>query len=108
MFFLSPPENRPLTHAPRLPLRLGCVLHLPDGDRPAVATNISYSGIGVELPGEELDPRRIEAVTLDGIGRLETVFRWQRWGRAGLSFRNRSGARPLLNAYFRSTGEYPV
>ncbi len=100
--------HRPQAVAPRLPVRLGCTLHLPERDLRAAVSNLSFSGVGVLLPRSDPDPRQIEAVTLDGVGRLETSFRWQRWRRAGLSICNRSAARPLLKAYFSSIGDFPV
>lgn len=101
-------DSHPKTAAPRLPVQLGCTLHLPGRDLRAASTNLSFNGVGVLLPKAAPDPRLIEAVTLDGVGCFETIFRWRRWGRAGLSFCNRSAARPLLKAYFRSIGDYPV
>jgi hypothetical protein len=101
-------DPRSLADAPRLAVRLLCTLHLPGRDLRAASTNLSYSGIGIVLPKSGPDPHLIEAVTLDGVGRLETRFRWHRWNRAGLAFRNRSSVRPLLNTYFRSIGDYPV
>lgn len=103
-------SKKVLTTAPRMPLRLACIIHFPGGEIASFSTNISYKGLGVELPpdADGLDPRLIHAVTIEGIGRLETNFRWRRWGLAGLAFRNRSGARPLLNAYFRQIGTFPV
>ncbi|CUI00823.1 PilZ domain-containing protein [Leisingera aquaemixtae] len=96
--------------APRLRLDLPCVINLTDTQVEAQLCNISYQGFAVRLL-EGQDPfelAQMQSVTITGIGEFAVTARWRRDGKIGLAFLSKRGARPLLDAYFARTGEYPI
>jgi len=100
----------PIPTAPRLSLSLPCVINLAGTQVEALLCNISYQGVAVRLPEGEssYDLAQMQSVTISGIGEFAVKTRWRKDGKIGLAFLSKRGARPLLDAYFAKTGEYPV
>ncbi|MEW2915303.1 PilZ domain-containing protein [Leisingera sp. JC11] len=102
--------RQPEPSEPRLSLKLPCTLNLPVRDLAATTVNVSYGGLGIELPegAPVFDRKELLTVTVDGIGVLQVDILWWRGSRLGLKFRSKRSARPALDAYFRKLGEYPT
>ncbi|MFY0310863.1 PilZ domain-containing protein [Leisingera sp. D0M16] len=100
----------PIPTAPRLRLDLPCVINLADAQIEAQLCNISYQGLAVRLPEGQppFELAQMQSVTISGIGEFAVATRWRKDGKIGLAFLSKRGARPLLDAYFAKTGEYPI
>ncbi|WP_323784185.1 PilZ domain-containing protein [Leisingera sp.] len=106
----SPYAKNPIPTAPRLSRNLPCVINLSDTQVEAVLYNISYQGFAVSLPEGQstFELAQIQTVTISGIGEFAVEARWRKNGNIGFAFLSKRGARPLLDAYFAISGEYPV
>ncbi len=103
-------NRQPLPVEPRLMKNLCCILSLPNRELQAATLNFSYSGLGVVLPEDasEIDFREIHTVTVNGIGKLQVIGLWRSGFKIGLKFVSRRSTRPILDAYFKTIGEYPI
>ncbi|WP_390955244.1 PilZ domain-containing protein [Parasedimentitalea psychrophila] len=94
----------------RIPLCLPCSVQLLEGNLSAETFNVSYSGLGVvlapEYPG--FTWKALQSVSVQGLGDFDVAVKWRRGNRLGLRFCSKTTARPVLNAYFMQTGNYPV
>ena len=94
---------------PRLSLNLPCVIHLETGAIAATVYNISYSGLAVRLPAAQNDFNlaTVRALEVPDIGEFALRSRWRKADQIGFAFASRRSARPILEAYFTQTGQYP-
>ncbi|UWQ82925.1 PilZ domain-containing protein [Leisingera caerulea] len=95
---------------PRLRLEMPCVIILSDGELEAKVYNISYGGFAVRLPEGQntFELAKLQSIAIAGIGEFAIQARWRRPASLGLKFQSKRGARPLLDAFFARTGEYPT
>ena len=87
-----------------------CTLILRECEMQTTTFNISYSGLGVELPNDDqgFNAKLLTKVSVQDIGVFDIAVRWQKNGKLGLRFLSKTSARPVLNAYFKKIGSYPV
>ena len=87
-----------------------CTLILRECEMQTTTFNISYSGLGVELPNDDqgFNSKLLTKVSVQDIGVFDIAVRWQKNGKLGLRFLSKTSARPVLNAYFKKIGSYPV
>lgn len=99
----------PVDTESRLQLLLPCKIVFPDHELQVVTFNISYSGIGVELPSNasDFDARSLKSISVPDIGDFDVFVRWKRGLKMGLSFLSKRSARSTLDTYFRKSGSYP-
>lgn len=102
--------RHPIPTDQRLKVELPCTLNPEDGGAPATVCNISYTGLALELPpdADGLEMGKPLSVAISGLGQFSVTIRWHRGKRVGLSFESKRAARPLLDAYFGKTGEFPI
>ncbi|MEW2913581.1 PilZ domain-containing protein [Leisingera sp. JC11] len=95
---------------PRLRLNLPCTINLSGSELEATVYNISYSGFAVRLPEGQntFALAELKSVTIQEIGEFEIHTRWRKDVRIGFKFLSKRSARPVLDAYFARTGEYPT
>ena len=91
-------------------LDLPCVINLTDAQVEAQLCNISYKGFAVRLPEGQppFELAQMKSVTISGIGEFAVAARWRKDGKIGLAFLSKREARPVLDAYFARTGEFPI
>lgn len=102
--------REPVDTESRLQLRLPCTIQCPDQAFQVFTFNVSYSGIGVELPSDASDDKSYlpDTITIPDIGTFDVYVRWRRGLRLGCAFSAKRSARPVLDAYFKKTGAYPL
>ena len=101
--------RKPVNTEPRLQLCIPCQIVFTDHALQGVTFNISYSGVGVELPPTEksFDARSLKSISIPDIGDFAVVVQWRRRQKMGLSFLAKKSAKPQLRAYFKKLGNYP-
>ena len=102
--------RNPVDTESRLQLRLPCTIHCPNQAFEVFTFNISYSGIGVELPADASEEESYlpDTISIPDIGTFDVYVRWRRGLRIGCAFSAKRSARPVLDAYFKKTGTYPL
>jgi hypothetical protein len=95
---------------PRMSLRHACSVFSSGPTIEGFTFNISYRGIGVELPPtqSDFDARSLKSVYVPDIGRFDVSVRWKRGRKLGLRFVSEQSARSTLDTYFKKSGSFPV
>ena len=110
---MKPPKSffrDPIPTEARMPLVKTCTLFLNEYEVQATTFNISYRGLGVELPNDDqgFNARQPTKISVEDVGVFNIAVRWQKNGKLGLRFLSKKSAKPELNAYFKKIGSYPV
>lgn len=89
----------------RVALDLPCHVVTWDQAIPGRISDLSFGGACLSAPGApELSPREVQSLEVEGLGRVDVVFRWRRHDRIGVSFRQEYDARPRIEAFLEERG----
>jgi PilZ domain-containing protein len=97
--------RQPVPVDKRSPLKERCILHFSNCDTDTYTFNISFLGLGVELPqhSESFELSTLQSVTVPEIGKFEVRVAWCKRNRMGLIFKSKKSARSDIQMYFEKT-----
>lgn len=89
----------------RVALNLPCQLMTAEEQFAGKIVDLSFGGASIQLSEglETANPRSIRHLTSDHIGLCDVIFRWERQGRIGVSFKNEDLVRPQLAEFLENT-----
>ncbi len=89
----------------RVGIDLSCRVIAGDDVFPATLSDLSHGGACITAQdAPDFTGNSLKSLDIDGLGRLDVIYRWRRGARIGVSFLRDHDARPRIDAFLAERG----